>query len=378
MYTRVLQLPGLLAKKSFFLFGPRSTGKTTLIEKQFPGATFYDLLDSDVFRRLLQRPRILEEELSPETPLVVIDEIQRLPPLLDEVHRLIQKRGTRFLLTGSSARKLKRGGANLLAGRAWEARLFPLVSREIQHFDLVQYLNRGGLPQVYDSPDFQEELTSYVSTYLREEIQAEAVTRNILAFSHFLDAIALANGQEVNYESLASDCQVSPGTLKNYLQILEDTLIGFSLTGFTRTRKRKAISRAKHFLFDLGVTNQLCRRGEIKAQSELFGTAFEHFIILEVRAYLSYARKQIELQYWRSTSQFEVDLVLGTDLAVEIKSSNLIQEKHLKGIRALKEEGIHQRFIVVSLDSHKRITEDGIEIMPWEDFLDKLWKNALI
>jgi len=378
MYNRVLQLPGLLAKKSFFLFGPRSTGKTTLIEKQFPAAKTYDLLDSEVFRRLLQRPRIIEEELSNQSQLVVIDEIQKLPLLLDEVHRLIQKKGTRFLLTGSSARKLKRGGANLLAGRAWEARLFPLVSHEIPRFDLVQYLNRGGLPQVYDSPDYQEELTYYVSTYLREEIQAEAVTRNILAFSHFLDAIALSNGQEVNYESLASDCQVSPGTLKNYLQILEDTLIGFSLTGFTRTRKRKATARAKHFLFDLGVTNQLCRRGEIKEQSELFGAAFEHFIILEVRAFLSYARKRIELQYWRSTSQFEVDLVLGTDVAIEIKSSSLVQDKHLKGLRALKEERLHQRFIVVSHDSQMRTTDDGIEIMPWETFLEKLWRNELV
>ncbi len=378
MYKRLLSLPRLLQKKSFFLLGPRSTGKTTLIDTQLPNAKVYDLLDSEIFRRLLQRPRLIEEEISDPAQIMVIDEIQKLPLLLDEVQRLIQKKKIRFLLTGSSARKLKRGGANLLAGRAWEARLFPLVSQEIPDFNLLQYLNRGGLPQTYGSPDFQEELKYYVSTYLREEIQAEAITRNILAFSEFLDAIALANGQELNYESLASDCQVSPGTLKNYIQILEDTLLGFTLTGFTRTRKRKSISRAKHYLFDLGVTNQLCRRGEIMEKSELFGNAFEHFIILEVRAFLNYSRKEIDLHYWRSTSQFEVDLLLGTEIAIEIKGTSLVQDKHLKGLRALKEEGIHKRFLVVSLDIQKRKTADGIEILPWKDFLTALWNDELV
>lgn len=377
MYKRLLSLPQLLQKKSFFLLGPRSTGKTTLIETQLPDAKVYDLLDYEIFRRLVQRPRLIEEEITDPAQIIVIDEIQKLPMLLDEVQRLIQKKNIRFLLTGSSARKLKRRGSNLLAGRAWEARLFPLVYREIDDFDLLQYLNRGGLPQVYDSPDFQEELKYYVSTYLREEIQAEAITRNILAFSEFLDAIALANGQELNYESLASDCQVSPGTLKNYIQILEDTLLGFTLKGFTKTRKRKSISRAKHYLFDLGVTNQLCRRGEIREKSDLFGNAFEHFIILEVRAFLNYYRKDIDLHYWRSTSQFEVDLVLGTEIAIEIKGTHLVQDKHLKGLRALKEEGIHKRFLVVSLDLERRRTADGIEILPWKDFLKSLWNDEL-
>ena len=343
-----------------------------------PTARVYDLLDAEVFRRLLRRPRIIEEELGEPGQIVVIDEIQKLPPLLDEVHRLIQKRGTRFLLTGSSARKLKRGGANLLAGRSWEARLFPLVSQEIPDFDLLKFLNQGGLPQVYGTPDFREELRSYVDTYLREEVQAEAVTRNIRAFAEFLDVIALSNAQEISLESLASDCQVSPGTIKNYLQVLEDTSLGFSLKGFTKTRKRKAIARSKHFLFDLGVTNQLCRRGEIQERSEMFGVAFEHFIILEVRAYLSYFRKEIDLFYWRSTSQFEVDLVLGREAAIEIKGTSLVQDKHLKGLLALKEEGLHKRYLVVSLDPHRRRTNDGIEILPWQEFLAQLWNQDLL
>jgi len=378
MYARRLDLPALLRRKSFFLFGPRSTGKTTLIDRQLPGARVYDLLDADVYGRLLRRPAIIGEECRDADQVVVIDEIQKLPQVLDEVHRLIQKRGIRFLLTGSSARKLKRGGANLLAGRAWEARLFPLVSREIPDFDLLQYLNRGGLPHVYDSPDFREELKYYVHTYLREEVQAEAITRNVQAFAGFLDAIALANGQEINHESLANDCQVSPGTVRNYLQVLEDTLIGFPLPAFTRTRKRKAITRGKHYLFDIGVTNQLCHRGEILERSEMFGAAFEHFLILEVRAWLGYARQDVEMCYWRSTSQFEVDLVLGRAAAVEIKATHLVQDRHLKGLRALKEEGLLRRYVAVSLDPARRQTEDGIEILPWREFLDELWSGTLL
>ena len=259
MYSRKLNLLKLLEKKSFFLFGARSTGKTTLIDLQLPGAKIYDLLDAEVFSKLLKRPKLIEEESTGPETVIVIDEIQKMPRLLDEVHRLIQKKQLRFLLTGSSARKLKHGGANLLAGRAWVASLFPLVSAEIPDFDLVTYLNRGGLPQIYGSSDFEEELRSYINVYLKEEINAEAVVRQVAAFSEFLDLIALSNGQEINYESFASDCQVSPGTLKNYIQILEDTLLGFRIPGYTKTRKRKAITRSKHYLFDIGVTNALCQ-----------------------------------------------------------------------------------------------------------------------
>jgi len=378
IYDRILELDKLLKKKSFFLFGPRSTGKTTLINRQLPDARVYDLLDYEVYRALLKRPKIIEEESIDPDQIIVIDEIQKIPGILDEVQRLITKRASRFLLTGSSARKLKRGGGNLLAGRAWVADLFPLTFNEISDFDLLTYLNRGGLPQVYTSEDPEEELEQYVGTYLREEIQAEAVTRNIQAFSEFLDAIALSNGQEVNYEALPSDCQVAPTTLKNYFQILEDTLLGFRLPGFTKTKKRKPISRAKHYLFDFGVTNRLCQRGEIKEKSELFGISFEHFIVLEVRAFLSYSRKRKKMAYWRSTSQFEVDLIVGSETAIEIKGSALVQDKHLKGLRALMEEQILKRYIVVSLDSDKRTTTDSIEILPWKEFLTQLWAGQIV
>jgi predicted AAA+ superfamily ATPase len=377
-FNRILNLPNLLEKKSFFLLGPRSTGKSTLIDDQLVGAKKYDLLSANVYRDLLRRPSLIEEQQIDSSQIIVIDEIQKLPELLDEVHRLIQKRNFRFLLTGSSARKLKRGGANLLAGRAWTSHMLPLCSPEIPNFSLDQYLNRGGLPQVYQSNFFREELKEYVSTYVKEEIQAEAITRNTSAFSEFLDILALSNGQEINYENLASDCQVSPLTIKNYIQIIADTLIGFTIPAFIKTKKRKAITRGKHYLFDIGVTNTLCNRSEILPKSELFGFAFEHFILLEIRAYLTYTRSLQQINYWRSTSQFEVDFIIGNELAIEVKSSDLITERHTKGLLALKEEGIVKKYIVVSNDPEKRTLKNGIEIYPYELFLKELWDHKLL
>ena len=376
MYQRILNLQELLSQKSFFLFGPRGSGKTTLIDLSLKDALVIDLLHSKTYTRLLRNPSQLEELVIRDDQIVVIDEIQKLPALLDEVHRLIQKRKLTFLLTGSSARKIKHGGANLLAGRAREARLFPLVSRELPNLDLLRMLNHGGLPDIYDSNQPDEDLTAYVDTYLREEIKAEAVTRNVSAFIEFLDALALANGEELNYESFSSDLQVSTTTLKNYLKILEDTLLGFRIAGFTKTKKRKAIARAKHYLFDLGVTRHLAKTTEIRPGSKAFGDALEHFIILEIRAWLSYSRDRRELTYWRSTSQFEVDALIGKDIAIEIKASENPSDKHLKGLRALKEEKIFKTFLLVCTESQIRKTSDGIEILPWREFLARLWQGS--
>ncbi len=376
MYQRILDLKQLLKKKSFFLFGPRGTGKTTLIKHTLEDATVIDLLEIKTYREYLKNPSILSEQQT--MPVVVIDEVQKLPEILDEVHRLIEMGNLTFLLTGSSARKLKRGGANLLAGRAWWAELFPLTSREIPDFDLLTYLNRGGLPSIYPSDDYAEELTAYAALYLKEEVQSEALTRKVAQFSEFLDLMALRNGEEISYQSVAGDCGVSPNSIKNYIQILEDTLLAFQLKAYTKTRRRKAISRSKLYLFDIGVTNSLANRGEIMAASELFGKAFEHFIVLEVRAFLSYARKNVSMYYWRSTSQFEVDLILGDRWAIEIKGATTVADKHLKGIRALKEEGAIQHFAVVSLDQRERMTTDNIMIFPWKIFLKKLWDGELV
>jgi predicted AAA+ superfamily ATPase len=325
----------------------------------------------------LRQPSLIGEGLTSPNQIVVIDEIQKMPSLLDEVHRQIESQKIRFLLTGSSARKLKRGAANLLAGRAWTAEMFPLNSQEIPDFNLLQYLNRGGLPHIYPSDDYREELNQYVSVYLKEEIQAESLTRNLPAFVRFLDTLGLANGEEIHFQNIANDSGVSPRTVENYISVLEDTLVGFKLEPFTKTRLRKAITRAKFYFFDVGVSNHLARRGEVLSHSKAFGSCFEQFIICEIRAYLSYRRLREPLQYWRSTSQFEVDCIVGTKLAVEMKSTDLANPKHLKGLRALKEENLIDRYMLVSLDPSRRKTDDGIEIIPWQDFLGDLWSDRL-
>lgn len=378
MYARRLNLPALLKRKSFFLFGPRSTGKSTLIRMQLPQVPVYDLLDSDVFARLTRRPKVLGEELPAGTDLVVIDEVQKLPTILDEVHRLIESRGIRFLMTGSSARKLRRGASNLLAGRAWRADLYPLVTAEIPGFRLEEYLNTGGLPPAYASPDAAELLKSYANMYLREEIVAEALTRKIEHFARFLDVMALSCGEELNYQGIASDAGVPPRTVAGYVEVLEDTLLGFCLPPFRKTTMRKAIGRSKFYFFDVGVTNALARRGKIEPKSELFGRAMEHFIIQEVRAWMSYTRSDLGMSYWRSTSGMEVDLILGCRLAVEIKSTDLVSEKHVKGLRALAEEGLIERFAVVSCDPTRRRMSSKIEVWPWQEFLREMWKGRLV
>lgn len=375
---RILNLPELLEKKSFFLFGPRATGKTTLIRRQLPdSAAVIDLLDSRNYLTLSARPYELESIIKARKhEYVVIDEIQRIPDLLNEVHRLIENEEITFLLTGSSARKLRRGQANLLAGRVWEARLFPLCWKEIPRFDLNRYLRYGGLPAVYLSAYPEEELNAYVNTYLSEEIQAEGLVRKLPPFSRFLETIALASGEMINLTSLGSDCQVAPSTVREYLALLEDTLLGFMLPAWTESKKRKAIRRAKFYLFDPGVTHTLCGTQRLERNSNLYGKAFEHFIGMELRAWLSYRRDRRRLSYWRSTHGQEVDFIIGSDLAVEVKASAKIKPADFRGLRALQEEGIIERLFLVSQDPLAR-NNAGIHAMHWEEFLDALWSDGL-
>ena len=377
MYPRILNLKKSSERRSLFLFGPRATGKSTLLKTTFPEAKWFDLLDAQTFGRLLRKPGLLAEETQAHE-LIVIDEIQKLPALLDEVHRLIASRNQRFILTGSSARKLKRGAANLLAGRARLSHLFPLTSPEIPEFSLETYLNTGGLPLIYGDNEAALDLRAYVDLYLREEVQAEALTRNAAGFGHLLDALALSNGQEINAQSLGSDVGLQARTVLNYIEILEDTLLGFRVPAFRETKKRKATSHARFYFFDVGVTNALCGRGKLTPKTELFGNALEHFILLEARAYLSYFNKIDELTFWRTNTGFEVDMVLGKEVAIEVKGTDLISDKHLKGLRAFKEENIVKRYLCVSLDSAPRKTEDGIEILPVQLFLKKLWAGELL
>lgn len=375
---RSLDLDSLLTKKSHFLLGPRGTGKTKLIQHSIAKkATIIDLLDDDRYSRLLRRPALLSELLPRDTKWVVIDEVQKIPALLDEVHRLIEKNGFRFLLTGSSARKLKRGGANLLGGRAWEARLFGLSFHELgKSFDLTRYLNRGGLPSIYFSDFPEDELKNYIKLYLREEIQAEAIVKKLDHFVRFLDASALTNGREINFEAIGNDAGVPSRTVASYYEILEDTLLGFQLPPFLRSKKRKAIKTSKFYFFDVGVAGALAQRGEIKEKSELFGHAFEHFMIQEIRAYLHYRNLNQPMSYWRATSQMEVDLIIGAEAAIEFKSTERISPSHLKGLKAFREEKLVAKYYIVSLDRLARQSE-GVIHLHWRDFLTKLWLGAI-
>lgn len=379
-FPRALNLKKLLAKNSFFLFGPRGTGKSTLIRKTLKPDFSYDLLQPVEYTRFSASPQLLEQELDTAQAgaLVVIDEVQKVPALLDVAHRLIELKRLRFLLTASSSRKLRReGNVNLLAGRAWEARLFPLCFAEIPHFNLTTYLNRGGLPRAFLSDHYREELRAYTAIYLKEEIMAESLVRKLDGFSRFLEVAALQNGEELNFEGIASDAMVKAKTVGNYVEVMEDTLLAYKLPAFFKTKKRKAISRSKLYLFDVGVVNTLAKRGELVSGSELFGKAFEHFIISEVRAYLSYRRLDLNMYYWRSTGQHEVDLIVGDQWAIEIKATSQVNTRHLSGLKALAEEALVQKSLVVSLDARPRRLE-GVEILPWKEFLTRLWADELI
>lgn len=377
-FKRFLDLRSRLAKNSLFLFGPRGTGKSYWIKKTLGDIPLFDLLDSDVHDRLMRRPRQLSEEIAPGVKAVVIDEIQKIPRLLDEVHRLIEERRIRFLLTGSSARKLRRGGANMLGGRAWEAGFYPLTWAEIPGFDLLRYVNRGGLPKVHLSKFPEEDLKAYTRLYIHEEVKAEALTRSIENFVRFMDVLALSNAKEINYQNLASDAGVPPRTIENYISILKDTLMGFELSPFLATKTRKAITRSKFYFFDIGVVNHITKRTPISAGNPAFGDAFEHFIVMEARAFLGLSGKDTPLHFWRTKNGFEVDLVIGKELAVEIKAAKQINPKHLKGLQALKEEGVVKNYAIVSLDPVTRNIEPGIKAFYWEDFLKMLWEGRLV
>ena len=376
---RQLQLEPLLAMKSFFLFGPRATGKTTLIRQQLAQkATVIDLLDSRYFLKLSGAPHELESLIAAApAEIIVIDEIQRIPELLNEIHRLIEARNLTFLLTGSSARKLRKGQANLLAGRVWDAKMFPLIHREIPAFKLDRYLQYGGLPAVYLSDYPEEELNAYVNLYLKEEIMAEGLIRRLPPFSRFLKTIALANGEMINFTKLANDCQVPPSTVTEYVGLLEDTLVGFLLPAWTESIKRKAIRTGKFYFFDPGVTHMLTGTEKLDRNSNLYGKSFEQFICMELRAYLSYRRNKIPLTYWRSKNGYEVDFLLGTRTAIEVKASQKVSKNDFKGLKYLNEEGVFQNLLMVSQDPVSTYTGNILAI-PWQKFLSDLWQDKFV
>ena len=379
MYIRFLKLEES-ADDTLFLWGARQTGKSTLLKTLFPKARRYDLLKSDEFERLFLNPALLREELQNTDPgqPVIIDEIQKIPQLLDEVHWLISNRNIRFILCGSSARKLIRCGANLLGGRALRTVMYPLVSCEIPGFDLYKAIHNGMLPRHYTANNPQRRLQAYIGDYLNEEIRAEALSRNLHAFARFMEIAAQCNGEMIVYKNIAQDCGVSANTVKEYFNILEQTLVGYLIPGFTATAKRKAIAVSKFYYFDVGITNCLLKRTAMTQGSETFGRAFEHLIIQEIIAYLGYHFSEEKITYWRSSSGYEVDCIVGNGrVAIEFKSCDEVKSRHTKGLKAFSEDYPQARLIVVSMDKYKRVM-NNFEIFPATDFLIALWKGEII
>jgi predicted AAA+ superfamily ATPase len=372
---RLLDLERWLERKTHFLFGPRQTGKSFLVRRTLPHARVYDLLDTSVFLALSQRPSRLAEEILPGQVLVVIDEVQRLPVLLNEVHRLIEERGTRFLLTGSSERRLRRGGVNLLGGRARTRFLHPLCYRELgDRFDLGRAMERGLLPAVYFSDDAAADLAAYAGTYLQQEIAAEAATRNVPAFSRFLRVAALCNATVVNFSNVASDAQVPRTTVYEYFEILRDTLVLHEVPAWRSSRRRKPLVSSKYYFFDVGVASSLQGR-LVRPGTPESGPAFETWLHHELACHRDYVSGE-PLSHWRSASGLEVDFVVADHTAVEAKAKHEVTDRDLRGLRALAEEGILKRHVCVSLEPRPRRV-GAIDVLPWRHFLDALWAGEL-
>lgn len=377
-----IKLPG---KQSAFLWGARKTGKTTYLKERFPDSLVYDFLKTDLFLDMAKRPSLLRERiLAADAKLlkapIILDEVQKVPQVLDEVHWLIENKGLRFMLCGSSARKLKKGHANLLGGRAWRYELFPLVSKEAGEVDLLRALNHGMIPIHYlqNDADCRKSLEAYVQDYLREEVFAEGLTRNIPAFSRFFDAFAYSHGEITNYSNIASECGVDSKTVKEYYQILVDTLLAVRIEPFKRRQSRDVITKAsKYYMFDVGVAGYLTKRHLSEQRGQEFGRAFEHFMLMEMIAYRSYYKKDFVINFWRTKSGLEVDFVLGGgEIAIEIKGAPFINKKDLKGLNAFIETYSPERGIVVCNEKEKR-RHGKIEILPWRLFLRELWGGKI-
>ncbi len=369
--ARYLDARELLGQRSCFLFGPRQTGKSTLIRQQLGDIRTYNLLDRTLFIRLSRNPALIREALTPETKTIVIDEIQKMPALLNEVQLMIEEHGVRFFLTGSSARTLRRKGVNLLGGRARSRVLHPFVSAELgDRFQLEKALEFGLLPPIYFSDSPAEDLAAYAGDYVKEEVAAEALVRNIGAFSRFLEVAALSHGRMINFAQIASDAQVPVSTVREYYGILKDTFIAHEIPAYTETRRRKAVSTSKYYLFDVGLTRHLQGRRGLPVGTAEYGEAFETFVFQEIKAFCDYHR-HAPPSYWRSKSQFEVDFVVGK-LAIEVKAKATVSNRDLRGLRALREENMLSHFVVVSLEPMPRRV-DGIDILPWREFLTRLW-----
>jgi predicted AAA+ superfamily ATPase len=380
MFKRLQDLKNR-GNESAFLWGARQTGKSTLLKALFPRSPCYDFLLSDVYEKFSRRPSQLRAELSERPPAkgtpVLIDEVQLVPDLLPEIQWMIVNLGIAFILSGSSPRKLKRVGANLLGGRALRYELFPLVWKEIPGFKLERALNQGLLPRHYLLGAASPAMQAYVGDYLKEEIAAEARQRRIPTFSRFLEAAALTNGEVVNQTNIARECGLSVPTVSDYFDILVETLVGRFVPAYQARPKRRIVSAPRFYFFDVGLANYLLQRGNLTPRSEAFGKAFEHFMFQELKAHAHYSGLNYPISYWRTTSQYEVDFVLGHNVAVEIKSTEEINSKQLRGLNAFGEEYPGMKRFLVSRDPTPKKYE-GVRAVPWTQFLEELWSGAII
>lgn len=388
MFNRFLRLE-LPAGQSAFLWGARKTGKSTFLKQSFPQSKYYDLLNTDLQRQLITHPHTLRAELSAldhnyvQHP-VIIDEVQKIPALLDEIHWLIENKKIGFILCGSSARKLKRGAANLLGGRAWQFNFYPLVYREIPQFDLLTALNCGLLPQHYQSGQPNREFRSYANMYLKEEIQAEGIVRNLPGFTRFLELVGFCHGEMLNYANIARDCSVDAKTVKEYFQILADTLIGYFVYPFCKKIKRDIIATTpKFYLFDVGIANYLAHKKIHILAGNDAGRAFESYIHMELVAYLGLTEQDLAINYWRSKSGLEVDFVTNNgNLAIEVKISANPVLSEIKGLSAFCDDYNPEHAIVVCHVPRPRKvqTKNGktISILPWQLFLENLWLGKYV
>ncbi len=381
VFRRLVRLPER-PRESFFLWGPRGTGKSSLLRELYPRAIRVDLSRTDEFVRYAETPSLLREQLEarPDEPLVVIDEIQKLPQLYGEIRWLMENRGRVFALSGSNSRGVRRAAGGLSGGRVARIELFGLTSAEIgRGFDLSRMLNHGYLPRHYVAPAPGRMLGGYVQGYLKEEVVSGNLTRSLPAFSCFLAAAALCDGQLVNYATIARQCGVSAPTAREYYQILVDALSGRFLPAYTARPKRRVIAAPKFFFADVGTVNTLAGRGTLEPRSELFGRAFRNWVFHELTAASHYRERFMDLSYWRLASGIEVDFVIGDmRCAIEARPTPRVTSDHLKGLRqiAVDHPGVRRR-VVVSLEPGPRVTEDGIEILPWRVFLDRLWSGEL-
>lgn len=378
-YKRLLALPPK-PTRSFFLWGPRQTGKTTLLKDLYPEARRLDLLKTDELIRYLRTPSLLREEaaaLPPET-LIVIDEIQKAPALLDEIHYLIEEQQRVFALCGSSARKVRRGHANLLGGRASRYELLGLSAAELgPDFVLEHFLNAGPLPPHYGAETPRSILRDYVDDYLRSEILEEGLTRNLPVFSDFLRVAAIGDTELLNMSNVAREAGVAVSTVRDHYGILVDTMMGAFLPAFTIRPKRRTIQAPKFYFRDLGVVNHLARRGVIRPGSELFGKAFENWLFHELSVYSRYRELYFDLSYWRLSSGLEVDFVLGEGkVAIEAKGKERITSDDLKGLLGFKQDFPEvEHLLVVCLAPRPRVTAEGIHIVPYDEFIRQLWQG---